>query len=209
MSLINEALKKAQGPRSTNSGRSTEAPSPSTAGKDPVPPRRSRLRYLWGFLLSVLIVGILSTAFTSFFIWQLLEEEEAPQPPARESVAADNSVPETPLPEKEPSPAPTEDLSGEAPPLEPLSSPPSTHTEPPPPPQPPDPAVVARLLELEIRGVMSGGTRILLYDQATDLTKAYRKGEALEGSVELTIEIISETSIEFKDHAGNLHTKSF
>lgn len=223
MSLINEALKKAQPPRSAGSTPAPDNPGAAGPGKGPAPPHRSRLRYLWGFLLSVLIVGILSTAFTSFFIWQLLDEEEdgePNQPPARES--ARSPVPATPVADMGSTvEEPTANLPGEPPPASPpetspeprpsglATPPPSAPTEPPPPTQPPDPAVLSRLLELEIRGVMSGGTRILLHDQATDRTKAYMKGETLEGSIRLTIETISETSIEFKDHAGNLHTKSF
>jgi len=221
MSLINEALKKAQSPRPAGSGPSPGSSGAAESGKVPVPPPRNRLRYLWGFLLSVLIVGIISTAFTSFFIWQLLEEEdkEPNQLPARESSKL--PVPATPVvetgsPEKpaadlpeEPSPATPPEASPE-PQSSRLATPPTTApAEPSAPPPPPDPAVISRLLELEIRGVMSGGTRILLHDQTTDRTKAYMKGETLEGSFGLTIESISKTSIEFKDHAGNIHTKSF
>lgn len=222
MSLINEALKKAQSPRPAGSGPSPDSSGAAGSGKGPAPPPRNRLRYLWGFLLSVLIVGILSTAFTSFFIWQLLgeEEQEPSHPPARESSelptapakpVAEKTRPEEPdavLPE-EPSPATPPEASPELPSSGLATAPPTAPTEPSAPPPPPDPAVISRLLELEIRGVMSGGTRILLHDKATDRTKAYMKGETLEGSFGLTIESISKTSIEFKDHAGNIHTKSF
>ncbi len=224
MSLINEALKKTQGPRST--GPDHEEPHAAAAGKAQAPPPRGRLRYLWGFLLSVLVVGILSTIFTSFFIWKLLEEEEQgePPPPPPESAA----IPATaePMPETGLSEEPTDDLADEA--FPPVSETASHEETPPessssgstteqiptgeassPPPPEPDPVSVSRLLELEIRGVMSGGTRVLLHDQATDRTKVYLQGETLEGPLGLKIETISGNTIEFKDHAGQIHTKSF
>jgi hypothetical protein len=70
MSLINDALKKAERERGERSV-------PQTASPEPVakPPRaRRKQRYLRGFLLSLLIVGTLTTISTTYLVNQLLED---------------------------------------------------------------------------------------------------------------------------------------
>ena len=69
--------------------------------------------------------------------------------------------------------------------------------------------VLLRLMDIEIRGIMSGGARVLIHDAATGRTRAYQPGETLEGAVPLVFESISTNSIQFRDNAGFLHTKSF
>ena len=74
---------------------------------------------------------------------------------------------------------------------------------------PPNPAVRSRLQELEIRGIMSGGTRVLIFDTTNSRSKAYRPGEIVEGPLALKISAISQNIIEFEDYAGSKYTKSF
>lgn len=76
-------------------------------------------------------------------------------------------------------------------------------------PLPPNPDVIARLQELEIRGIMSGGSKVLIFDSATGKTRAYRAGESLSGSMGLEVVEITPSTIQFKDYEGRLHTKSF
>jgi hypothetical protein len=77
------------------------------------------------------------------------------------------------------------------------------------PPTPPNPAVWARLQELEIRGIMSGGNKVLIFDLSTGKTKSYQPGDILDGSLALKIASIDPSAILFEDYAGSIHTKSF
>ena len=66
-----------------------------------------------------------------------------------------------------------------------------------------------RLAQLEIRGIMSGGSRVLIFDKATGKTKAFEPGEALEGPLGLKVASIAPGAIVFEDHDGVPHSKSF
>lgn len=74
MSLINEALKKAQTDRPPS-----ERPNPEMipGGMPPVqkPPRKKH--YLFGFILAVLIVGVLSALVSTYLVYQLLGDDES------------------------------------------------------------------------------------------------------------------------------------
>lgn len=222
MSLINEALKKVQ---NQNPGQGT----PPTTTLPPLPPptppaaRKPHRSFLWGFLAAVLVVGLFTSMLASFFVWQILGPDKPPastetlpplprsadslEPPPMVPEAAE-PVPEAPQPEpiaseESPSPPPSADLP-----------PPVAAPEPAPAPArepdlPPDPQVVARLMELEIRGIMSGGIKVLIHDRANDRTRAYRVGETIEGAMGLSIAGIAPDTIQFRDYAGAIHTKSF
>lgn len=220
MSLINEALKKAQGDRpARQQGGPSNPETDLTAEAHYTPREKGRRRsYLWGFVVSLLVVGTFTTLLTAYFVKQFLGSEESDPPPPPESVVrAPSGQPSvdpsdvaatTPAAASPPEPAA---VSQQEPPTEPpaVQQPPAETTPPPGPPTPPNPAVVARLMELEIRGIMSKGTRVLIFDQATGKTKAYASGEALEGPMGLVVETISNSSIKFKDYAGQFHSKSF
>ena len=77
------------------------------------------------------------------------------------------------------------------------------------PPAKPNPAVWARLQELEIRGIMSGGEKVLIFDTSTGKTKSYKPGDILDGSLALSISSIETDAILFEDYGGIIHTKSF
>jgi hypothetical protein len=212
MSLINEALKKAQGDRPAHPQQDNPKPGTGLPMEAHYTPKTKghRRNFLWGFFVSVLVVGTLTTLLTAYFVRQILGPEG--ETPAKASVATAQSPvsPEAPAPAEasapapektvkpDPQPAPVADVKEEPAPI-----------TPPQPPMPPNPAVIARLLELEIRGIMSKGTRVLIFDQATGRTKAYRVGESLEGAMGLVVENISNSSIKFKDYAGQIHSKSF
>lgn len=226
MSLINEALKKAQPERPT--APNTPQPPPQQ-GEHYQPPRKRKRGYLWGFLMAVLIVGIFSAVVTTFLVYQILGENEGD--PATVQTATESEAtpgPETvweKLPEAA-TEAPAEDTaiagetglaaaaSGIADEVKPVAS--SEHVPEPveeavtqAPPARPSPAVWARLQELEIRGIMSGGNKVLIFDQSTGKTKSYEPGEIVDGSLALSVRSIESGEILFEDYGGSIHTKSF
>lgn len=245
MSLINEALKKAQTQRP--GGTAPPLAGPASGGPPHgQPPAGKRPRsFIWGFLAALFVVGFVTIGLSSFFIWQILEtdgeaptgsppatvelasaivEEPVPQPvqdPAQP--AASPLTPDTAAPPEADSATPAANLTEEPPP--PVDAPAqSTAPEPveaiaeaPPPASPPpaglsappDPRVIARLMELKIRGIMGGGTKVLIHDTASGQTRAFEAGDSLEGPMGLTVSVIRSSSITFTDYAGIPHTKSF
>ena len=234
MSLINEALKKAQTERQTSAAG--DAAIDLTQATPPVhhqPPRRRG--YLWGFILALLLVGLFSSILATFFVWQILGPDEKPAPAAQivqaapetqapptvamnpaPAIQAPVSTPEATAPlavEEVPAPEPVAVVEQTAVAMPPEPPAPAAQPEPvaavPGKASPPDAAVRTRLQELEIRGIMSGGTRVLIFDTSTNRAKAYRPGEIVEGPLALTISAISQSIIEFEDYAGSKYTKSF
>lgn len=217
MSLINEALKKAQGERPVQGNSPPpggDAPEPpQEPGHYVPPPDKGRKSFIWGFVFAVLIVGTVTILLSTYFVWKILgpqegektpetaEVQEVPEatPPPAETVDPVVSV-QAPPPAEEPAPVqslPEKPVAGPVEVIEPVH-----------PAAPPDPAVIARLMELEIRGIM-GGTRVLIFDQSSGRNKSFREGDSLEGPMGLVVENISNSSIKFKDYAGQIHTKSF
>jgi hypothetical protein len=72
-----------------------------------------------------------------------------------------------------------------------------------------DPAVEEFIADLEVRGVMSGGKKALIYDPVTQHSRAYSVGSTISNELQVKVEEISETSIAFIDNAGYIYTKSF
>ncbi len=107
MSLINDALKKAQAERPSPP---THHPGMEDAQRSvPQPPRRRR-RYLFGFIMAVLVVGLFSTAVSSYLVYQILGSDKAT--PAEEA-AAPESAPAVIVEE----PVVTEETEPPAPPI--------------------------------------------------------------------------------------------
>ena len=266
MSLINEALKKVQnqhGDGPTAPPGHPAAPHPPHSGQ---PDKGKHRSFVWGFVVAVLVVGLVTSLLATFFVWQILGTDEPVNTP--EPAIVDKSTPETPVQLESAEPAPlkvqstpepavaapkperTENLAAselrepelplpapasEAAPPEPVSTPPAqtieqqeaslpvatsiaeesvTPAEPDSRPaqnvaSPPDPAVIERLQEIQIRGVMSGGIKVLIQDQSTGRTRAYRVGDDLEGTMGLVVASISSSTIQFRDYAGSITTKSF
>lgn len=260
MSLINDALKKAEQERSR---RTDSAPpsSPETASN--VPAGRKRWRYLRGFLLSLLIVGTLSTVATTYLVNQLLKDQGTPgifdrlaKAPDRKSATesqenrsiietvettvqenvklmeelnailpaetAKPSTPEqlpstqTPPPSTSPvpvdqasvpsaganvadkSPVPNEESSLKA-------EDPTTVGKDSPNPAPPTNTretltsiFLEKLAQLEIRGIMQGSGRALIFDSATGKTHAYSVGDPIDGHPDFRVASIENKSVLIK-----------
>ncbi len=281
MSLINEALKKAQTDRPSVN---PNLPPPVDNGVPPQqpPPSSNRRRYLWGFILSILIVGLFTTTLSTFLIYQILGEEEQkakktdqsrletvsdnvgelvnvvqtatsektpPTPAAAEPVVQPEPVPVAEVaPPKIPPPQPQpEVVQAIAPPVavevpvNPTPQPAAVPESAPEPQQQPteiepmveepvaaatqpaaipqqvpvtsgpveNPATWGRLQNIEIRGIMSGGTKVMIFDADNNKTKTYRPGDLFDGTLSLKVATISSSAIIFEDHGGFRYTKSF
>ena len=236
MSLINEALKKAQPERPTAGSHIPKASGP--AGIYQHPPRKKR-SYLWGFLMAIVIVGLFSAGVSTLLVWQILGDDEnktAQESSANpETIAGSINSGQEPEWEKLPDNAQgtettglKQDLSESVLPVSAaVSSSDETSAEVQAvsqamrnesqpvveastlPPTRPDAAVWARLQELEIRGIMSGGNKVLIHDLSTGKTKSYKPGDILDGSLALKIATIDLNAILFEDYGGSIHTKPF
>jgi len=238
MSLINEALKKAQSDRPVGDAGSRDhlLHMPGPPHKQP-PRKRSPI---WGFLLAVLIIGLFSASVTTILVYKILGEEETPPQtaqvaktkpgtPAVETAAQEQPEPEAATPVVEaatedpvvPEPIPAEAAgqsatssavvtvnAGEPVTVTPEQSLPAAEPVQSPPPVP-NAAMWARLEELEIRGMMSGGTKVLIYDSASGKTRSFVEGDLIDGTLGLRISSIQSNSIVFEDYGGNELTKSF
>jgi cytoskeletal protein RodZ len=222
MSLINEALKKAQPERPSD--KPTPPPMDPSAGVQQ-PPKRKK-NYLWGFLLAVLIVGLFSAAVSTFLVYQVLgdsdgkdaasssTQEEASSTDSdqmwvkmAEATTSGSLAEQVQTAPEEPQPVSNETVMNESASAE--TFPETSEAALSKPPTPPNPAVWARLQELEIRGIMSGGNKVLIFDLSTGKTKSYQPGDILDGSLALKIASIDPSAILFEDYAGSIHTKSF
>ncbi|MEX0332254.1 MAG: hypothetical protein AB3N64_12610 [Puniceicoccaceae bacterium] len=226
MSLINEALKKAQPERS-----GTPPPVPPKHLEMPQvppsePPKRKR-NYLWGFLMAVVIVALFSALVTTFLVYQILGDEDGTTAPAETAAVEptetapaqvweklpDEEATSTAVAEVETTAVslPTGDsrIADEVEELPASEAVATVEESPPAPPAKPNPAVWARLQELEIRGIMSGGEKVLIFDTSTGKTKSYTPGDVLDGSLALSISSIESDAILFEDYGGIIHTKSF
>jgi cytoskeletal protein RodZ len=231
MSLINEALKKAQPERPSDKSNKAHITAPPLPHQKP--PKRKK-NYLWGFLMAIIIVGLFSAAVSSFLVYQILGEEEGTQTTSTESQPEEASPESDQAWEKMAVNEKAKPLASEADgstagsiPEPSESGQASTATQEPDagavaparlsaaeilanaPPSRPNPAVWARLQELEIRGIMSDGNKVLIFDTSTGKTKSYKPGEILDGSLALKVASIDSTIILFEDYDGSIHTKSF
>jgi hypothetical protein len=229
MSLINEALKKAQGQRPAAARPPREPQHADMPVQQPQQPKQRSM--LWGFLIVIIFVGLFSAGAATFLVWQLIGQGDAentaaaqPQPSPAAAIAA------VPAPAVEPAatgPGPLTPVEPAAPAPEPelpVGQPlAAAGTEVIPPlqqeavtesaavrvPTEYDSAIWARLEQIEIRGIMSGGSRVLIFDTATGKTKSFQPGEMLDGALGLKVASIAPSTIIFEDHGGSPHTKSF
>lgn len=259
MSLINEALKKAQAQRQS----ATPPPGAPPPGEGPRlrPPGSSGGPTFW--LVSLLIGGIvvIFVIGAGLIVWGLRGTEVPPpspppvaaqagvvtpdsvdrvdetgseippestaadpepaNPPAREGAAAPEPEAEPNAPvtgENEGNPAP-EAPAGEKEQATPESATHAASPEPnaepadvpvaPTPQIDPDPNVQTYLALLEVRGVMSGGQKALIYNRSTERSRAYTAGATINNELQIRIQDITESSISFVDHDGYVYTKSF
>lgn len=261
MSLINEALKKVQNQQGGTGPTTPPGPPDMPHAPNSRQPEKGKHRsFIWGFVVAVLVVGLVTTLLTTFFVWQILGTEEPVQPSepvlVEEAAAESEAAPPIGAADEEPLPSPSKTAETSAPeqasiaeiapapeltpvPVAEADAPAALETAPEPTPvapvetaaevatvqeetpsptsvsgqpdspKPPDPAVMTRLQQVQIRGIMSGGIKVLIHDAFTGQTRAYRAGEALEGTMGLVVVEITPNTIQFKDYAGSIHTKSF
>ena len=243
MSLINEALKKAQTERKTDSQphqTTAEAAAAAILSSHQQKPKRKR-NFLWGFVISVLVVGLLASGISLILVNQLFTEEESyqhppaaaqqkPSLPPTAAIDAPSAEKVTPVPASSgPNPAPAamnpaaQSPASAAqtvvqPPPAAVATPSATPTPPTPPPSSaakprtqakPNPEVWARLEELEIRGIMPGGSKVLIFDKRTGQNKTFQTGDMLDGSLGMRLGNLSPNQIEVEDYGGYIYTKSF
>lgn len=221
MSLINDALKKAEEENHRRPGAGAEGPRPEERVASP------KRRMLRGVLFTVLLGGFATAALSLYLAASMLEEAPA-TPGEREPLA---KVPEAePPPEPDPAEPPPEpvaparavasakaDAPGEVgepegkvepeplPEPEPPAAPPVA-SEPGP---GPDTVLEDHVKGLRVRGLLSDGQRILLYDPAADRTAALEPGDRLPGEPKLRLEKIGQSELHFIDPHGNRYTQFF
>lgn len=242
MSLINEALKKAQGERGDTPSASTSDPLPDHLGTNYTPKPRKR-NHIWGFIIAVLVITLIGTIASVILLKQFMPTEEAPEITAAPAKTQPGTTPAAPAPEAIPPAAPT---VAEVEPPTPVSTvevpviiqtieapAPRTAAETATPIAEPDPldpflqeetpkttkpitsssganpAVWNRLQNLEIRGVMSGGEKVLIQDLRSGRTKRFGPGDMVDGTLGLRITTITLSEIVFTDYDGSQYTKSF
>jgi hypothetical protein len=232
MSLINEALKKAQPQRNspgTVQPEAVPAPPPHYS-----PPRRKR-SYLWGFLLAVLLVGLFSAIVSTYLVYQVLGSgEQAESDGGTPAPIASNADPQVTSEIASPgieqktvnqtaSSAPPEDRTAPEPDPASMNSPSTAAslagveseeaTAPVasarPTATPTNREAWERLQSLEIRGIMSGGTKVLIFDLVTGKTRSYTPGEIIDGALGLKVSSIDPNVISFEDYDGATLTKPF
>lgn len=81
--------------------------------------------------------------------------------------------------------------------------------EPPPPEPKPSPDVLAYLDNLEIRGVLSAGQRLLIHDRSTGETRTWQAGAMIDVELGLKIASVEDRVITFTAHDGQSYTKRF
>lgn len=244
MSLINEALKKAQNERQPGGNAkqaAAEAAAAAILSSQPEKPRRRKRNYLWGFIISVLVVGLLASGVSLILVNQLVKEEEAyrqqPAPQAQAAVPVPETAAQTPAADAAPAQAQdsaeTATLAGRAetvsapmadsvPPVntpvspvamdEPAAAPVAdsrTSSTRPAPEARANPEVWARLEEFEIRGIMPGGSKVLIFDKRTSQSQTFRTGDMLDGTLGIRLGNLSPNQIEVEDYGGYTYTKSF
>ncbi len=282
MSLINEALKKAQSERPGPS-RPEVPMHPGNVPPTPKPPRKKR--YLFGFVVSILVVGLLSALLSTYLVLQLIGPDgESAQPVPEKVIEQAQPVPDTPPeatdvgavatqeetenqiadpiepagnPEPDSPEAPvaetaqsaTETTSESQQPIaeelvidvpDAVASEPTAESEAAPvadasqpeqgesqsvtpaDPTPPEPVQVKqyatsesnpqvwlRLEDFEIRGIMSGGAKVLIYDNRSQRARTYTPGDLIDGALSLRVAAISSSEIQFTNNEGSIFTKVF
>lgn len=253
MSLINEALKKAQQPGASQPP--LQQP-PLPAQPQPPPPRTRKRGFFWGFFAAMAFVSIVSMLSVIVLTKILLDDgsgkaasaannlhEEAGLLQQMDSKAAADTPPapsialETPA-ATEPSPAagassaaattpavaPAEPVASTVPPAAPVATPagpesaPATATPAEPPTTPAAPATaqiqpsqdtLKHLRDLQIRGIMPGGNKVLIHDPRSGRTRSYEQGQALDDLQGWSIHSIQPSSIQLAHHDGFRVNKSF
>ncbi|MDP0500685.1 MAG: hypothetical protein Q7P63_11360 [Verrucomicrobiota bacterium JB022] len=239
MSLINEALKKAQADQARqNTGPGGQGPQ-QTAGM--LVPNRSGGG---GIVIGIVVGALVAALVTGGILWLVLRQPAKPAPevaqtpppvaapatvqtPAREPAVAVTTPPPAPVAEAEPAPLlepirytplsaqqpepPTHEPAPQAiapAPAQPVAvQPPAAAPEPTRTTQLPE--VAAYIANIEVRGVMSGGSKILLFDPAAERSRAFAVGDVVSLNPQITIAEIAANQVKFHDHGGVTYTKRY
>lgn len=219
MSLINEALKKAErmrakGQLAVGGAPAAAQPSPAEApAPDPrasvavelgrVPKRRKPVRFKTVFLTAgifgALTVGLLFLTLVG--VSGLFESEESgaePMPAAAEPAA---SLPIPPAVAELPSVPPR---VGTAPANPPEPEPPPPPLPPAPPPEP-DPRIIAFVEGLRVAGIRAAGadSKVLMND------RVFRIDSLVDSDLQLTLIAVTPTGLVFRDAHGLEYQKNF
>ncbi len=239
MSLINDALKKAQAQQRTAEVVPNALPSQEpTAPQNFIRPSRQGPS-LVTLILIVLAVASLAGGGVALIIFTFSGKDEA--------VALSNEDPQTNLNNEDAAKSVTtgndleavrfQTLEPEPAVEQPLPESPQPLPEPPPSKQPvlessaevtaqpegpsvplpptansqpePDMEILAYLGNVEVRGVLAKTKRVLLYDGSKDKTESYGEGEYFSPELRIRVQQISNQGIIFSDHAGVTYIKYF
>jgi hypothetical protein len=143
----------------------------------------------------------------------------APAPPVAEQTAADPmpapaaalppaAVPE-PIPETGPPAAVAADPATPVHDLAPVGTAPVAAPAPPARPPRALPEVEAYLAGVQVRGILSGGQRVLLFLPDRNRNQAFNAGSTIHSGLGIRIVQIDDYSITFTDHGGHTYTKPF
>ncbi|KAF0093157.1 MAG: hypothetical protein E1N59_3072, partial [Puniceicoccaceae bacterium 5H] len=88
-------------------------------------------------------------------------------------------------------------------------APSTAHPTPAPTPATPRKVIQAYLDEVQVRGVMSGGSKILLFDPTAGRSRAFAQGDLLSADPQIEIAEIKLNQIIFTDDAGVTYVKRF
>lgn len=194
MSLINEALKKAQRMRSPPTSDAAAQPLPGLIRRRPAQARTVALAATGAAgVVAILAVGI------AWALWPATPDP-TPASPAEPVVEA------APEPSLSAEPLPPEPVaSPQPPPIELAAMPPSPEPPPPPPPPEPDPRVYVFLDQARITGVRVSATdpKVLLND------RLFRLNDVVDRSLNLRITGIDGNALTFTDESGYVYTKEF
>lgn len=230
MSLINDALKKAQAQQrsaeATREALPSQAPSAQPTYVQPAKQGPGVIAILLMIVVVASLVGGAVALVMIGFGGESADADQAPPPstitrPDPQLTAADSSQdldpvrfetlqPET-AEEPPPLPEPSPPVAESAPAAEPAPPEADASTSVPAgggPPQP-NPEILAYLGNVEVRGIMAKTKRVLLFDGATGRTDSYGEGEYFNLEQQVRVHQISSQGIIFIDHVGVTYIKYF
>lgn len=230
MSLINEALKKAQAGE-----KNRTAPTSAASGSAPGSSGATRGHH-GQLLILVVIICLVFSIGTALIVWGLTRADSARHPvvttvdappPARDPQPAVTSTPAPDVPPAEPvvsvalhstdvAAAGSDEVPAGTPAIEPVAEAVqlATALEPVAPPQPArseDPEVMQFLNQIEVRGIMGDGRKILLFFRDTGRSQVFDLGATINTDLQLRITAVADQPhrITFEARGGFVHVKRF
>lgn len=215
MSLINEALKKAQRLRHEEQPANTPAsdtPPPARVAKRGRPPRATTFVLLGAGALALVVVSVVVTVVLLNRPAPETVVASTPAPVAAEPApASPPPVVQAPvIPAPEPAPAPAEPVASApaAGPITAVSEPTVAATPPPPPPREeprPDERINAFVEAIRVAGIRSSGddSRVLMND------RVYRVNDLVDRTLGLRLVKVEPSTLTFTDAQGVTYVKNF